>query len=150
MLKIRTCSVYLVTNNINEKVYVGQTVRSLKNRFSQHCSDTSSKLGDDIRRIGKSHFQIHLLDDSATTVEELAEKEEYYMSKYNSIKNGYNKKAACKSKMLDLSSNERVPFTFAIEEQNILPLKIIAIKQGRSVADILNELLLEYLLKADE
>ena len=28
--------IYIITNNVNDKVYVGQTYRSIKERFSEH------------------------------------------------------------------------------------------------------------------
>lgn len=33
--------IYKITNKINSKQYVGQTVRSLKNRWHGHCSKSS-------------------------------------------------------------------------------------------------------------
>ena len=31
--------IYKITNKINGKVYIGQTIQNLKDRFNRHCSD---------------------------------------------------------------------------------------------------------------
>ena len=48
-----------------------------------------------MRELGKEHFSISILDDTATNLEELNEKEKYYIEKYNAIENGYNSMLQC-------------------------------------------------------
>ena len=33
--------IYKITNHINGKIYVGQTTKSLKERFQKHCCGTT-------------------------------------------------------------------------------------------------------------
>ena len=48
--------IYIITNNVNDKVYVGQTYRSIKERFSEHLrSNDDCYLHRAMRKYGKSH-----------------------------------------------------------------------------------------------
>lgn len=40
-----TGKIYKIVNDINDKVYVGQTIRTLAQRFQKHCS-----YSDDVNR----------------------------------------------------------------------------------------------------
>lgn len=90
--------IYIITNDVNDKVYIGQTTNSLKNRLTGHCYCKTSGLYKHIQEIGKEHFKISLLDDTATNLDELLEKEQYFVRKYDSIENGYNTAFPCKTK----------------------------------------------------
>lgn len=86
--------IYIIRNTVNEKVYVGQTKVSLKLRFQNHLS--AARRGNDyvigkaIRKYGEDKFYIELLEEC--TVEELNEREKYWISFFNSTNNkyGYN------------------------------------------------------------
>lgn len=86
--------VYKITNKINGKVYIGQTSKSLKERFQRHCCDAMSDRLDThfaraIRKYGKENFSPEIID-TATSEEELNEKERYWIHYYDSLNNGYN------------------------------------------------------------
>jgi group I intron endonuclease len=83
--------VYKITNIVNGKVYIGQTVRTLKARWAQHCSKKGCLLiYNAIKKYGKDSFtieQIHL----ANSLNELNQKETEYIKIFNSLyPNGYN------------------------------------------------------------
>ena len=85
--------IYIITNDINNKVYIGQTVGSLKKRFINHCSRNNGKsrnmfIKRAILKYGKEHFNILLIEE----VEEklLDEREIYWIKFYDSFHNGYN------------------------------------------------------------
>lgn len=102
--------IYLISNNVNNKVYIGQTTKyqwrsscngwvlyGYTERFNQHCrnSHTTNKnikcraLCLAMRKYGVDNFRVCLLDECS--VECLDEREIYYISKYESISpNGYN------------------------------------------------------------
>lgn len=88
-------SIYMISNDTNDKVYIGQTTQSIKDRFESHYNNPSSPMSKIMREIGKDHFTVSLLDDTANNLEELLEKERYYVTKYNSIENGYNSIIPC-------------------------------------------------------
>lgn len=86
--------IYIITNSINEKIYIGQTIQSLKSRWQEHCRRPSSKAEANMRikraifKYGKENFSIKELE--RCKVEELDKKEKYYISLYDSIEKGYN------------------------------------------------------------
>lgn len=87
--------IYVIKNDINDKVYVGQTIHTLKMRFSQHLKKSMidnnpyRKLYNAIRKYGKEHFFIELVEDNIP-ISQLNEKEIYYIEQYNSFEQGYN------------------------------------------------------------
>lgn len=82
--------VYIITNDVNEKVYVGSTTKSLGYRFNQHCRSLGSPIDRAIAKIGKEHFKIGLLDDNAADLETLDFLENMYVEQYKAIESGYN------------------------------------------------------------
>lgn len=86
--------IYKITNQINGKVYIGQSIKSIKERFKRHINDAMNNILDThfaraIRKYGADVFLLELIDE-AENQEELNEKEKYYIQKYNSINEGYN------------------------------------------------------------
>lgn len=85
---------YLVTNDVNDKVYVGLTIGSLENRLKQHFAAARkgrmSAFANAIRKYGEQAFHIELLNSEARTYEELQEKEVLEIQRRDAIKNGYN------------------------------------------------------------
>lgn len=85
--------IYKITNNLNGKVYIGQTVRTLEARKWQHINAAKNgcrtHLYSAIRKYGVENFSFRTIR-RARSVEELNRLELYYISKYDSIKSGYN------------------------------------------------------------
>lgn len=85
--------IYKIVNSINDKVYVGQTTTTLNQRFTQHKSASlkyNTCLYNAMRKYGVKNFKIIQID-SADTLEELSEKEIYWIKKLNTKRpNGYN------------------------------------------------------------
>lgn len=87
--------IYKITNIINNKIYIGQTTQSLNERWKRHNWECTIKrnamaITSAISKYGRDKFTIEEID-KANTLEELNEKEIFYISKYNSISpNGYN------------------------------------------------------------
>lgn len=85
--------IYKVTNIINNKVYIGQTIQSLNQRQNAHYK--KARLGSQtnfhraLLKYDKVNFiweQIAKVNDKNT----LNELEQFYISKFDSYKNGYN------------------------------------------------------------
>ena len=86
--------IYKITNIQNNKVYIGQTIRPIKDRFNRHINDAINNIIDThfaraIRKYGKENFIIEEID-KAQTLDELNQKEQYWIQYYNSVKEGYN------------------------------------------------------------
>lgn len=88
--------IYKITNHINGKIYVGQTVKSLKERFQKHCWGTTENdsyhlnmaIKKAIKKYGKENFTIELIEEVETA--KLDEREIYWISYYDSYNKGYN------------------------------------------------------------
>lgn len=84
--------VYLITNNINGKQYVGQTSRELSVRIDEHFRDKDSKLPlhKAIRKYGQSNFTVTVLK-RCKSEQELDKTEGMFIKKLNTTTpNGYN------------------------------------------------------------
>ena len=54
--------IYKITNLVNSKIYIGQTIRSLKERFRQHIyKQGCTYLHNAILKYGKENFKIELM-----------------------------------------------------------------------------------------
>jgi len=84
--------IYKITNTINNKVYIGQTIEPINKRWSAHCSknSTCTFLKNAIQKYGKDTFIIEIID-GANNLTELNYLEQHYIHVYNSLApNGYN------------------------------------------------------------
>lgn len=86
--------IYIITNDLNSKVYIGQTKRTLEERWKEHkrkrCSNNEHNMliKRAILKYGEQHFKIKELEKC--NIEDLNAREIYYISLYNSYNNGYN------------------------------------------------------------
>jgi len=87
--------VYLITNLVNGKNYVGQTVNEPTIRWGQHKSDaigtSMCSIHMALRKYGINNFQFEVIDESASDLDELNDLEDFYVSFYDTFKGiGYN------------------------------------------------------------
>lgn len=86
--------IYKITNDINNKVYIGKTNLTIQQRFEQHIRDSKKEslqhrpLYNAIRKYGKQHFHIEIVEECITS--EASNREQYWINFYNSYYNGYN------------------------------------------------------------
>lgn len=84
--------IYIIKNNINEKVYIGQAIDT-KKRFQGHCKPSSAILNNSliskaIQKYGRECFYYEILE---AQIENYNEREKYWIKQYNSLNpNGYN------------------------------------------------------------
>lgn len=82
--------VYLATNKINNKKYIGQTTQSLEKRIKNHLNQKNKyDFQKDLHKYGLENFKFEILCKCITR-DELNEKEKYYIKYYNTIDVGYN------------------------------------------------------------
>lgn len=88
--------IYKIINTVNNKIYIGQTIRGALVRFNEHRKSISKgrKNGNyaiisAYEKYGFDKFKFEIIDH-AESFEELNQKEIHYISYYDSINNGYN------------------------------------------------------------
>ncbi|MDD7913186.1 GIY-YIG nuclease family protein [Polaribacter ponticola] len=85
--------IYKVTNNIDNKIYIGATTKSIEERKKDHLKKSkkgkSYAFQNAIATYGIEAFKWEVLETVATK-DELANKEKEYILEYNSKEDGYN------------------------------------------------------------
>ncbi len=133
--------VYLIRCKINNKVYIGQTINSLRSRWNGHTSSaryhkdylngdkeaphnkhgTCSKLYRAMNKHGIENFSIEILEEEYNDDSDLLNMmEEQYITEFNSVAEGYNLKAGGNSSkhsdetkaLLKIKNSENMKTTF--------------------------------------
>lgn len=87
-------TLYVITNKINGKKYIGKTYKTIEERFEEHKRDSrkpknyNRKLYKDFCIFGDHNFKIEEIGMFEDGI--LEEKEIEYISKYDTYENGYN------------------------------------------------------------
>ena len=120
--------IYKITNIQNNKIYIGQTIRPIQDRFNRHINDAINNILDThfaraIRKYGKDNFIIEEID-IAKNQDELNLKEQYWIQYYQAIEKGYNETDAI-SKCGGNTYKSKTE-----EEMNIIKKKIRQTKLG--------------------
>lgn len=80
--------IYKITNNINGKIYIGQS-RNIESRWQQHQEPArNSLISRAIKKYGVDNFTFEVIEEC--TIEELDKREIYWIDYYKSFDNGYN------------------------------------------------------------
>jgi len=88
--------IYKITNNINNKIYIGCTINTIEQRFSEHKSRCKtqthkSKLYNSFRKYGVDNFSYRVLEELGqnATQQLLDNREIHFIKEYNTyIGNG--------------------------------------------------------------
>ncbi|NJO48147.1 MAG: GIY-YIG nuclease family protein [Leptolyngbyaceae cyanobacterium RM2_2_4] len=102
--------IYKITNLINSKSYVGQTICSLENRWAQHNSKSSRcrAISNALRKYGKEKFTIEILV-ICNSLKELNEQESIFIKKFNTLApNGYNLTSGGEGKTFSEESRSKI------------------------------------------
>ena len=93
--------IYIITNLITNKQYVGQTINTIQKRFRAHISDAKNKTDNmyihkSMNKYGIENFKVEEitcvdLDNEFDLIDKLNYLEKFYISFYNTLSpNGYN------------------------------------------------------------
>ena len=87
-----SCGIYKIENKINHHIYIGQSSK-IEERFSNHKwmaknGKDDTKLYRAMRKYGIENFSFEVIEEC--NLNELNEKEIYWITKYDSCNNGYN------------------------------------------------------------
>lgn len=86
--------IYKITNIVNNKIYIGQTIRDIQSRWNQHINnaynenDKNNHFHNAILKYGENSFSIVIIEECPDEV--LNEREKYWINYYDSYNNGYN------------------------------------------------------------
>lgn len=111
VIQIRTGSIYIIRNRVNDKVYIGQTTMDIKERFYAHIKPSTSKrrstykLYNAIAKYGAENFYVEMLEDNIP-IEKLDELEIDYIAKFDSFHNGYNSTPGGDGRVINKVNNE--------------------------------------------
>ena len=95
-------TIYKIENLLNHKVYIGQTIMNVKDRWYRHCESNGISEAEKampvkraIIKYGKENFSFEVLE--TVPKESLDDREKYWIDKFDSYRNGYNATAGGKS-----------------------------------------------------
>lgn len=136
--------IYKITNNVNDKCYIGQS-RDIKKRwtshknvaFNQNCHEYNYPLYQAIRKYGLENFSFEILEECS--IKELNEKEMFWINKCNSSNSdyGYNQTLLeFNQHGIKLTEEEVNLITKDLEESTELLEQEIAEKFGVSIHTI--------------
>lgn len=146
MTIMKTGVIYKITNLINNKTYIGQTIQNPKDRFYQHkrnSIDDSSKeynypLYRAFRKYGVDNFSFEIIEENIEQ-SELCNKEKNYIIFYNSHgEGGYNQTLETTNPMLNeevvnkvkQSARERVGRRIALVNEGVIVEKFISLTEA--------------------
>lgn len=86
--------IYKITNILNNKIYIGQTVKTVEKRFQQHKNNSNKEYFSQIvlykafNKYGIENFICEEIEEVSNEL--LDEREKYWIEFYDSYFNGYN------------------------------------------------------------
>jgi group I intron endonuclease len=82
--------VYKITNNDNKKVYIGVTSKTFDERMKGHRNNKlKTKFNNALKKYGWENFTKEVIEE-VDTLDELFERETFWIDFYNSYSDGYN------------------------------------------------------------
>lgn len=88
-------TIYVITNRVTGKTYIGQTSKTIEQRFKKHIQDSiygtkkNKLLYEAIRMYGKENFQIDAIETCDESIAD--QREQFWIKKFQSFgENGYN------------------------------------------------------------
>lgn len=98
--------VYCYINNINNKRYIGQT-KDVKRRCKISNYKGCTKFYRALQKYGLENFTFVILEDNLS-LEEANKKEEYYISLFNTVEDGYNLKSGGLNNVYSTESRQKM------------------------------------------
>ena len=86
--------IYKITNTLNNKIYIGQTIKTVQKRFTQHKNNSNKEYFSQIvlykafNKYGIENFICEEIEEVPN--DKLDEREKYWIEYYDSYFNGYN------------------------------------------------------------
>lgn len=117
--------IYKITNKVTNQVYIGQTSKTLNQRWEQHKKEAKEAL-DGIRqsfplfhrmiiKYGENNFTPEILEECQNS--ELDIKEKYWINYYDSYNNGYNSTIGGQKKIKEKINHGAAVIQYTLEGQ---------------------------------
>lgn len=93
MTKSKTCGIYKITNNVNQKSYIGLSV-DIEDRWCEHRRELNQQrhknkhLQRAWNKYGESNFTFEIIEECEK--DELCSRERFYIKHFDTYLNGYN------------------------------------------------------------
>lgn len=135
--------IYLIKNNINGKCYVGKTLKSPAERFSEHLRDARKQTEENrplyraINKYGEDNFSLHVLEECADKF--ASEREMWYIEQLETYAHGYNATVGGDGKQLFDHEVIKAQLEAGLSQKLVAELNdcsIDLVKQVRVVNDI--------------
>lgn len=130
--------IYKATNLLTNKIYIGQTIKSINERRKSHLysarTDSPYKFHKAIRKYGSKQFKWEIVDEGIDHIQ-LNRLEEFYIIKHDCVENGYNtlykiqdttfkQSSEFRKKLTDLSDEEASIVKCLNETENLTQTEI--------------------------
>lgn len=108
---MKTGSIYIIKNTVNDKVYIGQTTMTVHERFMTHMKPSTAKikrnykLYNAVLKYGRDKFYVETLEENIP-LSKLNETEIRYITKYDSYNDGYNSSKGGDGRIINIIDNE--------------------------------------------
>lgn len=112
--------IYKITNQINNKMYIGQTRTPIKVRMYKHYNNAKkANTGIDfaIQKYGKHNFKVEQICECSN--QKLDDLEKYYIKYYDTYNNGYNLTTGGQSSTSQLNLNEQEIINKYLENKEV-------------------------------
>ena len=118
-------SVYKITNLINNKCYIGSSIR-VEKRWQQHKNTAFNEnspqynypLYKAFRKYGIKNFTFEVIADNFVSIEEMREYEKEMIIFYNSLNYGYNQTLNTQCALSDPQYHKKGSFCAKVDQQN--------------------------------
>lgn len=112
--------IYKITNKINNKMYIGQTITTIKERMYKHYSNAKKATTGIDFAIGKYGKENFIVEEVCSCLDEdLDDLEQFYIAKFDTYNNGYNLTIGGQKFTTALNLNEQEVISKYLEIKNV-------------------------------
>ena len=133
--------IYQIVNDVNGKIYVGKTEKTIQQRYAEHCKDafkdseSHRPLYAAMRKYGLEHFSISLIEETENPEEReqfwIEQKQSYHFG-YNATRGGDGKKYIDEKQVIEVYLQEKNA-TATAHKLNISQDSVIAILKRNQI-----------------
>lgn len=124
---MRTASIYIIKNKVNDKVYIGQTTMTVRERFMCHMKPSTAKkkgnykIYNAVNKYGSDKFYVETLEDNIV-LSDVNKRETFYIDMFNSYYEGYNSTKGGDGRVITVVDDENIVLIMAKSGINSLDI----------------------------